>query len=112
MVKNALNNARKGRTIIIIAHRLTTIRNADIIFVFDKGNIVEQGTHEELVQISGGIYQKLASQLDIEEDENSNQPVEIVEIEDKEEDEDDEDEEAIEMQTIERPQSRSPSCRK
>jgi ABC-type multidrug transport system fused ATPase/permease subunit len=41
-----------GRTTIVIAHRLTTIRNADIIAVIDHGQVVEQGSHEELLQVS------------------------------------------------------------
>ncbi|CAF4809730.1 unnamed protein product, partial [Rotaria socialis] len=46
IVQETLDRACKGRTTIVIAHRLTTIRNADQIYVFDKGNVVEQGTHD------------------------------------------------------------------
>ncbi|PIO62140.1 hypothetical protein TELCIR_16316, partial [Teladorsagia circumcincta] len=52
VVQQALDNASAGRTTIVIAHRLSTVRNADKIAVFDKGQIVEQGTHEELVQLN------------------------------------------------------------
>ena len=47
------------RTTFIIAHRLSTVRRTDIILVFDKGTIVEQGTHAELIQKGGGVYKKL-----------------------------------------------------
>ena len=49
----------KGRTSIIIAHRLTTVKKADKIIVLDKGRIVETGTHEELLQIESGYYRNL-----------------------------------------------------
>jgi len=47
------------RTTIIIAHRLSTIQNADHIYVFDKGNIVEQGTHNTLMEIEEGLYKQM-----------------------------------------------------
>ncbi|KAK5972582.1 Multidrug resistance protein pgp-3 [Trichostrongylus colubriformis] len=53
VVQQALDNASAGRTTIVIAHRLSTVRNADKIAVFDKGQIVEQGTHEELIKLDG-----------------------------------------------------------
>ncbi|GIY25672.1 multidrug resistance protein pgp-1 [Caerostris darwini] len=57
-VQDALDQARQGRTCIIIAHRLSTVQNADCIAVIDNGKIVEKGTHEELVS-KKGIYYKL-----------------------------------------------------
>ncbi|MBQ5931788.1 MAG: ABC transporter ATP-binding protein [Tidjanibacter sp.] len=65
LVQEALEKLLKGRTSVVIAHRLSTIRNADKILVVDHGQIVEQGTHEELIAY-GGLYSKLVElqQLD------------------------------------------------
>ena len=49
----------KGRTSIVIAHRLATIRNADKIIVLDNGTIIEQGTHNELLANMNGLYKTL-----------------------------------------------------
>ncbi len=49
----------KGRTTIIIAHRLSTVRKADRILVFNKGRLVEQGTHKDLITKKRDLYQKL-----------------------------------------------------
>ena len=48
-----------GRTSIVIAHRLSTVRVHDRILVFDRGRVVEEGTHEELVRRQGGTYRRL-----------------------------------------------------
>jgi subfamily B ATP-binding cassette protein MsbA len=58
LVQIALANVMKDRTTFIIAHRLSTVRNADRIFVVDKGRITETGTHDELCQLDG-VYKKL-----------------------------------------------------
>ena len=50
----------RGRTTIVIAHRLSTVQRADRIVVMDQGRVVEQGTHTELVS-QGGLYARLAS---------------------------------------------------
>ena len=59
LVQEALNELMKGRTTLIIAHRLATIRKVDRIYVLTDGKIVEQGSHQELVQDSSGIYANL-----------------------------------------------------
>ena len=57
-VQKAMNTLLKGRTSIVIAHRLSTIKNADFLLVVEKGTIVEQGTHQELIK-RGGHYKEL-----------------------------------------------------
>ena len=58
LVQDALDNLMKNRTSLVVAHRLSTIKNADMICVFHEGEIVEQGTHDELLRLNG-IYTKL-----------------------------------------------------
>jgi ABC-type multidrug transport system fused ATPase/permease subunit len=66
LVQDALNELMKGRTSIIIAHRLATIRNADQIYVLKDGEIAESGTHESLILKNEGIYANLVKmQFDI-----------------------------------------------
>jgi ATP-binding cassette, subfamily B, bacterial len=60
VVQDALNKLMIGRTSIVIAHRLATIREADCIYVLDQGEIVEKGTHEELSNRENGAYSALA----------------------------------------------------
>ena len=62
-IQQAINEIAGTRTIVIIAHRLSTVRNADKIFVFEKGRIVQTGTHSELVE-QEGLYQKLCQVQD------------------------------------------------
>lgn len=57
-IQKAMDNLMKGRTSFVIAHRLSTVRDADLILVINEGDIVEQGTHEELLK-KGGFYEKL-----------------------------------------------------
>ena len=60
-IQQAMNKLMTGKTCFVIAHRLSTIRNADCILVMQNGDIVEQGTHQELMQIPNGIYAELCS---------------------------------------------------
>lgn len=66
LVQEALDRLLEGRTAIIIAHRLATIRNVDQIYVLEHGKVVEKGTHDELVLQTNGVYSALAKlQFDI-----------------------------------------------
>jgi len=61
LVQDALEKLMKGRTSIVIAHRLSTVRKADKIIVLDRGKVSESGTHEELIRIEGGLYRNLSA---------------------------------------------------
>ena len=56
LVQEALDRASRGRTTIVIAHRLSTIANADNIAVIHKGEVIETGTHAELMTLKGAYY--------------------------------------------------------
>jgi len=58
LIQAALDNLMEGRTTFVIAHRLSTVRRADMILVLDKGRIVERGTHDELLNV-GGLYKEI-----------------------------------------------------
>ena len=66
IVMGNLNSFLKGKTVFIIAHRLSTVRNADQIIVMDEGEIKETGTHDELVLQSGVYYKLVKNQLELE----------------------------------------------
>ena len=59
IVQKAMDNLMKDRTVFIIAHRLSTIKNADRIAVINEGELVELGTHDELMNIENGQYKAL-----------------------------------------------------
>ncbi len=59
LIQEAMERLIAGRTAIVIAHRLATVRMLDRILVFDRGEVVEEGRHEELVKMAGGIYRRL-----------------------------------------------------
>lgn len=65
LVQKAMDNLTKGKTSFIIAHRLSTIKNADLILVMKDGNIVEQGTHEELLKLNGSYSSLYNSQFEL-----------------------------------------------
>jgi ATP-binding cassette subfamily B protein len=58
LIQKALNQLLKGRTSFVIAHRLSTVRNADLVIVVNDGSIIERGTHTELLA-NGGLYADL-----------------------------------------------------
>ena len=60
LVQEALDKLMIGRTTFIVAHRLSTIRNASKILVLDKGIVVENGRHDELIQLENGLYSNLS----------------------------------------------------
>lgn len=65
LVQVALENMMQNRTSIVIAHRLSTIQKADVIVVMQKGEIVEQGNHEQLIALNG-TYNKLVNMQSFE----------------------------------------------
>lgn len=60
-----LNELFENKTVVIVAHRLSTVKNADNIIVLNKGNVVEQGTHKELTQLHGYYYNLVKNQLEL-----------------------------------------------
>ncbi|XP_064091932.1 ATP-dependent translocase ABCB1-like isoform X2 [Macrobrachium nipponense] len=72
IVQKALDKVRKGRTTIVVAHRLSTIKTADKIVVFNEGKIVEKGTHEELMGLKSNYYNLVMAQIGPAELQNPN----------------------------------------
>ncbi len=66
IIMENLNQFFKERTAVVIAHRLSTVKNADQIVVLDKGKIIEKGNHDELIQLKGSYYNLVKNQLELE----------------------------------------------
>ena len=66
LVNDGMDKLMKGRTVFVIAHRLSTVRNADAIMVLDKGHIIERGTHEQLLEQKGTYYQLYTGAFELE----------------------------------------------
>ena len=61
----ALEKAAEGRTCFLIAHRLSTVKNADVIAVMNKGKVIEAGNHDELMKLKGAYYKLVTANLDL-----------------------------------------------
>lgn len=60
-----LHEFYRGKTVVVVAHRLSTVRDADNIVVLDRGKVVEKGTHEELIVLKGKYYELVKNQLEL-----------------------------------------------
>lgn len=66
IVQCGMDNLMKGRTVFVIAHRLSTVKNSDVIIVLDHGRIIERGTHEQLLDLKGQYYQLYTGAFELE----------------------------------------------
>ncbi|HAN50594.1 MAG TPA: ABC transporter, partial [Lachnospiraceae bacterium] len=66
LVQQGMDNLMKGRTVFVIAHRLSTVRNSDAIMVLDHGHIIERGTHDDLIKEKGVYYQLYTGAFELE----------------------------------------------
>lgn len=71
IVQDALEAASEGRTTVTIAHRLSTVKNADVISVIDKGTVTESGTHQDLISLEGGAYKTLVEFQNVQAQQNA-----------------------------------------
>jgi len=65
VIINNLNDFFKGRTVVVVAHRLSTVKNADQIVVLDQGKVVEIGTHKQLIELKGSYFNLIKNQLEL-----------------------------------------------
>jgi ATP-binding cassette subfamily B protein len=65
IIMDNLSEFFRGRTVIVVAHRLSTVSKADNIILLDKGHIIEQGTHQQLTALKGGYYELVKNQLEL-----------------------------------------------
>lgn len=63
-MQEALQALGRGKTVVVVAHRLTTVQDADLIVVVDNGVVIEQGTHDELIAREDGKYAELVMRLE------------------------------------------------
>ena len=66
LVQEGMDKLMNGRTVFVIAHRLSTVRNAKAIMVLEHGNIIERGTHEQLLEEKGQYYQLYTGAFELE----------------------------------------------
>ena len=65
VIMENMDNFYRGGTVVVVAHRLSTVKNADQIVVLDKGEIVERGDHAELIALKGAYYHLVKNQLEL-----------------------------------------------
>ncbi|TIW76688.1 MAG: ABC transporter ATP-binding protein, partial [Mesorhizobium sp.] len=65
-IQRAMERLMVGRTTLVIAHRLSTVRALDRLLVFDRGRIAEEGSHDDLIRLNGGIYRRLLERQALE----------------------------------------------